>query len=396
MNMDEHAFIADASISIFGALGAITVLLNLRHITRTDAVARHFRFCLWLLIILMFARVGHWGQLGWPLSVVTNGAAAFIPLAALLISEVLLRRHSPSVLKWFCGGGAVIFMFASLLTMGTLGFWHILGLLVFQLAGLGGVAAFVWTCDRSSLSMAENQAVGRIAMSFFLILPFVVSDFLRTPHFDIPVRMGGVAVLALCWLAISFQRPGLRKTDILRGFSAILVISIVLTALLASATEIDWRASIQITAVLVAALLLLATWQASVALHIEDGHVMIMRAMAETTVTGSDAGFSLLRHATGSPDAVLVEEAELADFDIQKLSQAFGSSNFRHKEDSTNPDDISWLLSSYVATHAIRLTDEPLTLVLLNNPAFAAVDSDEAGLQAAVRMARLISAKHAS
>ena len=393
--MGDHAFLADASISVFGALGAVVVLRNLEHITPTETMARPVRFCLWVLIILMVARVGHWGQIGWVFSLVTQAAAAFIPLSGLLIAEILLRRHAPPLLKWFCGLGAVVFLIFAVLTLGRLGFWQVFGLLSFQVIGLAGIALFIVTRDRASLALAENQAIGRISLAFVFILPFVVSDFLRTPNVDIPVRLGGLAVLALCWLLINFQRSGLRRMDIFRGFSTVFGIGVVLTILMALAVPLDWRSGTQIASVLLAAFMLLTTWQASVALHIEDGRMMAMRAMTETTMTGPKAGLNLLRRATGSPDAVMVEEVELGDFDIEVLVQAFERSNIRHIGEGATSEDIRWLLASYSATHAVRLTDAPLSLVLLNHPALAASDSDSTLLAAVVRMARMISKESA-
>lgn len=393
--MVDHAFLADASISVFGALGAVIVLRNLEHIIPTQAMARPVRFCLWVLIILLVSRVGHWGELGWVFSLVTQAAAAFIPLTGLLIAEALLRRHAPPTLKGFCGLGAVVFLIFAILSLGQYGFWQVFGLLSFQVIGLTGVALFILTRDKESLALAENQAIGRISLAFVFILPFVISDFLRTPVVDIPVRLGGIAVLALCWLLINFQRSGLRAVDVIRGFIAVFGIGMVLTGLMALSVPLDWQSGMRFTAVLLAALMLLATWQASVALHIEDGPMVAMRAMADVAGAGPDAGLSLLRLATGTPDAVLLNEAELEDFDLSRLQHAFERSNICHIGGGTGSEDISWLLASYSATHAVRLTDQPQSLVLLNNPALAVSDGSGTSLAAVVRMARMISEKSA-
>ncbi|MEM9716703.1 MAG: hypothetical protein AAF826_09315 [Pseudomonadota bacterium] len=395
-----HDFIADASISVFGACGAAIVLHHLSQFTQTASVARSFRFCLWLLIILMLARVGHWGALGWPFSMATQITAALIPLAALLIAEVLLRRHAPRGLKWLCAGGAGILTLVALITLGDPGQALVVALLAFQILGLASVALFVLTRDRASLGMAENQSIDRIALSFVLILPFLVTDYLRLPLWDVPVRLGGIAVLALSWLSISFQRQGLRRTDILRGFGAVVLTGLILIGLLAAAVPIDGRAGLQGLAVLVAALMLLATWQAAVSLHIEDGHMAAMRAMAEDSGFGPEAGLALLSRATASPDAVLVTEADLADFDLASLGAGFDRKHHCRKDAANTSEEITWLLSSFGATHAIRLMDDPLTLVLLNNPGLSATGGDpggdHAGLTAVVRMARMISTGHSA
>lgn len=389
--MGLHEFIADASISVFGALGALVVLQNLPRIIASEAVASRFRFCLWVLVALLPARVGHWGELGWLFSVVTNAGAALLPLAALLIAEGLLRRHAPRWLKWYCAGGALIFAAMACMTFGALGFWQVFGLLLFQVSGLAAVTAFVLFRDRASLAPAENLAIGRIALSLLLILPFLVSDFMRTPTYDIPVRLGGVAVLALCWLSISFQRPGLGKLDILGGFTAVILVSAALTSLLALAIDLDARGAAQICAVLVAALLLLATWQASVALYIEDGQLVALRAMSSASDTGPEAGFAFLRQAAGAPDAVIVEEEKLGDLDAAALRAAFEHAPV-HKIDETT-EDVAWLLASYNATHAVMLTETPVRIAVMNTPELSTADAEGASLKAVARMAAMMSRK---
>lgn len=394
MTLPAHDFIADASISVFGACGAVIVLHHLNQITQTPALARSFRFCLWVLIILMLMRVGHWGGLGWAFSVATQATAAFVPLAALLIAEVLLRRHAPRGLKWICASGACLFTLAAFVTFGDLPLRLVLALLAFQVLGLAGVAVFVLIRDRISLGTAENHAIDRIALSFVLILPFLITDYLRAPVWDVPVRLGGLAVLSLCWLSISFQRQGLRRTDILRGFGAVVLTSLVLARLLSVALPIDWRTGVQVMTVLVAALMLLATYQAAVSLHIEDGHMAAMRAMAEESGSGPEAALALLSRATASPDAVMITTADMGDFDITTLNAGFDHKHHCRKDSGNTPEKITWLLSSYGATHAIRLIDDPLTLVVLNNPGLAATAGEDAGLTAVVRMARMISIGH--
>jgi hypothetical protein len=342
------------------------------------------------LIVLLVARVGHWANLGWLFSKTTYLMGALIPLAALLLAEVLMRRHAPAWLKMLCGGGAIVFAVLALISFEAIAYWHIFGLLLLQLVGLTGVAWFTYNRNRTSLSLAENQAISRIALSFLVILPFMLSDFMRTPTVDLPVRLGGLAVLALCWLSIGFRRSGLRKTNILWGFAGVTVVSVVLTALFATVTPVPMRAAAQLIAVLVAAIMLLAIWQVSISLHIEDGHLVAMREMAQTTDSGPQAGLTLLRRAAGAPEAVLLSESDLVDFDIAALRADFASVVLRHDTDDSNSEAVNWLFSRFGATHAVALTQTPLSLAMLNNPAIAGSDSSGSGFAAVARMAILI------
>lgn len=390
MILSSPEFVADAAVSICGAIGACIVLRSLDDIVQTAPVRRSFRFCLWVLVVLMVSRVGHWGNMGWAFSATTYAMAALIPLAALLLAEVLLRRHAPPLLKKFCGGGALIFVLLALMSFEAIEFWHVLGLLILQLVGLSGVAWFTFRRDHDSLSLAENQSISRMALSFLLILPFMLSDFMRTPMIDLPVRLGGLAVLALCWLSIGFRRSGLRKLEILRGFGGVVVISVGLTLLLTVVAPLSLRNGVQVVSVLVAAIMLLAIWQASIALHIEDGSIVAMRKMAQVTGSGPQAGLELLRSGAGAPEAVLLVESDLGDFDIPALRTEFASPNHRQLTDEGNSEIMNWLFSRFGATHAVALTQIPLTLVMLNNPAIAGADTSQSSFGAIARMAILI------
>lgn len=387
MIVSSPEFIADAAVSAFGALGAMIVLRNLSDIVHSPPVQRSFRFCLWVLIVLLITRIGHWGDFGWLFSAITLAAASLIPLAALLLAEVMLRRHAPAVLKQLCAGGGALFAVLSFIPFGPFELWYSLSLMTFQLGGLLGVAWFTLSRNRSSLSLAENNTVSRIALSFLLILPFLLSDFMRTPMIDLPVRLGGVAVLALCWLSIGSRRSGLRKRDILFGFGGVVLMSLGLTLLLSIVAPLPLRALVQITAVLVAAIMLLAIWQASISLHIEDAPMVAMRAMARASGTGPEASLTLLRRAAGAPEAVLVEETELKELDIPTLRAEFSDLQLRSKTDADNSEAIQWLFSHFGATHVVPLAQTPLTLVMLNNPVIASADPNGDTLAAVSRAA---------
>ncbi|WP_298860665.1 hypothetical protein [uncultured Sulfitobacter sp.] len=396
MILGSPEFVADAAVSICGAIGAFIVLRSLDDIVQTAPVRRSFRFCLWVLVVLMVARVGHWGNMGWAFTATTYAMAALIPLAALLLAEVLLRRHAPPWLKKLCGGGAVVFVLLGLVSFDAIEFWHVLGLLLLQLVGLTGVAWFTFSRDYDSLSLAENQSISRMALSFLLILPFMLSDFMRTPAVDLPVRLGGLAVLALCWLSIGFRRSGLKQSEILRGFGSVVVVSVGLTLLLMVVAPLSMRNGMQVVSVLVAAIMLLAIWQASIALHIEDGSIVAMREMARVTGSGPQAGLELLRRGAGAPEAVLLLESDLGDFDIPALRGEFASLNHRQQIDAGNSELMNWLFSRYGATHAVALTQDPLILVMLNNPAIAGADTSQSGFGAIARMATLITGEKQS
>ncbi|WP_051927417.1 hypothetical protein [Ruegeria halocynthiae] len=265
-------------------------------------------------------------------------------------------------------------------------FARLAGLLLFQLFGLGGVALFVLRRDRNSLSSAENRTINWISLSFLLILPFLATDFTRGTMLDLPVRLGGVAVLGLCWLSIAMNRSGLRAWDTLRGFGIVIVMTTLLSIIVSGIVPMDIRSGVQVMAIILSALMLLAIWQAAIALRIEDRQLIALREIADADGQGPQASLALLRRAAGSPDAILVEEADLADMNLNDLRANFTTTPVQQLG-ATDDEQVNWLFSRFDATHAVFLSGTPLRVVMLNSPDIVDQDSTGVALRAVQRMA---------
>lgn len=220
--------------------------------------------------------------------------------------------------------------------------------------------------------------------SFALILPFMATDFLRDDDSQIPARMGGIAVLALCWLAISLNRPGLSTGRIGAGVIGILAVVAVLSAVLAELTGMGMLAGVQTAALLTAAILLLAVWQAALGLSIEDTQGAVLREMARST---DPAG--LIQSGSGAPDALVLEEPDLEDCDIEALQTLFSDDPVRTRT-KAGDEQLDWLFTRFEATHLVCLSTRPLRLVALANPALAGAEGDASALRALQRMAALL------
>lgn len=386
---DSSAYLADLWVSLCALLGAMTVLVRLQDLVQRPEIARRFRFCLWLLVVLMLARIGHWGGMGWAFSAITSICAALVPLAALVLSEGLLRRHAPKMLKQFCAWGAVLLGLVGLFQFSSLEAFRLACLLLFQLLGIGGVAVFVLMRDKDSLSPAENRYINWISLSFLLILPLLATDFMPGTKLDIPVRLGGIAVLGLCWLSIGVNRSGLSPRHTLRGFGIVFVMAVLLTLTFSGIAPVDMRSGLQMMVILLASLMLLAIWQAAIALLIEDRQLIALREIANADGQGPQASLTLLRRAAGSADAILVDEADLADMDLDGLRTSFAETPVQVLG-ATDDEQVNWLFSRFEATHAVFLSGAPLRLVMLNTPEIAALDSTGAALRAVQRMASIM------
>ncbi|MEM9585217.1 MAG: hypothetical protein AAGA08_19075 [Pseudomonadota bacterium] len=379
--------IADAWVSICGAFGALTVLLRLADLTAAPALARRFQTCLLVIIVLLTFRVGHWADLGWLFTKITYAAAALLPLTALLLAEGMMRLHAPKVAKQYCGWGAVIFAVLALLPTGWMEFVNVLGLLLFQLTGLGLVAMIVVGRDKTLLSNVENQGLNRMILSFLLILPFLATDFLSPVVPAIPVRLGGIAVLGLCLLTININRTSLSQSRIISSMAALCVVSMLLTTAVATLSGTDRFATVQIGVVVLSTIMLLATWQAARALVAEDRYMIMLREIADAKGSGEDAAIGIIQRGAGVSNTLALRETDLVDFDIIALRHLFLQMPVRTVATDEKDEQLAWFFKKYEATHAVCIAPKPLTVIALNNPSLMASDGNGYGLAALQRIA---------
>ena len=375
--MDMSAFIADAWVSLCAAMGALIVLTRLDDLMPAPAIARRFRICLWLIVCLMLARIGHWGGAGYLFTTATYLTSAFIPLCGLLIAEGLMRVHAPLHLKTLCAGGGLVFAVSAFFQFEATLFWQLTGLLCFQLCAFVSVAVFVLRRDMASLSASDNQAIDRIVLSLALILPFLASDYLRTSVIDIPVRLGGISVLAVCWLSINLNRVSLRKRDIASGFVTIAAVAMLLTFVIGLLIPFSTRTGFQVGGVILAAIMVLAIRQASVALLIEDSNGLVLRALSTAKGQGPQDALAFIRRATDTSGVVVLDDNSLQDFETSDLQQLFNKNPVRSADTASTSEQLDWLFARFDATHALSLTIDPLRIAVLKMSATSTL-SDEA------------------
>ncbi|MEL6522022.1 MAG: hypothetical protein AAFQ66_13725 [Pseudomonadota bacterium] len=386
MTPGDAAFVADAWVSLCAALAAWVVLLKSGSLTQSTGLASRLRFCLRLVLIFMAVRIGHWGGWGWLFSAVTNAAAALLPLSALLLAEGMLRRHASSGLKKLCAWGSIGLVIWGLLQIPGLEPFRIGAMLAFQLVSLSWIAIFAMRRDRARLADEENQSIDRMTLAFALILPFLATDYLRDGPIDLPVRMGGLAVLAVCWIAIGANRSGLSTFDMVRNFLVLVATCAILAWVISNFAVFDPRAAVQAFAVLVATVMLLAVWQAALALSMEDPKLIALRHIADASGDGEDAALAFVKRAAGAPDSVLVDEGDLNEVNIAAMRNLFEKQP-AIAEGPEMDEQISWLLSRYGASHALALSTNPLRLALLDGPAIVRADHTNTGLRAIQRVA---------
>ena len=393
------SLIADSFVSL-AALGGLLILIGAIHdFDATSPLTRRFLFGLRVLSLLMASRVLSWWTGLFVFEAATVMAAGLVPLATIILAEGLLRRHAPKLTKWIAAGGAASFIVLALLPATFAEPWRSVMLFAYQFVSFTLAAHMAVTRDRASLSKAENQAVDRVALSLLLILPLFVTDF-RSPYIDMPVRLGGVAVLFLCWLLISLGQRTVSHRDTLASF--VILLSVALVGALAIGIEngLGTAALVRTATVVVCASLLGVIWKDSITLRAEQRRQSLIRHLAEDRI---DDPLGFLRELQNHPlveGALQLGEPELVDFDLPALKTLFLERPLLRAAQiqdlpETDSEQLAWLLEKYEATHVMLASIHPFRLVALNMPSISATPGAETELKVVQRMAFLISQRSA-
>jgi len=258
-------------------------------------------------------------------------AAALIPLAVLIMTEGLLRGHAPSWIKAGVGVGTVMFVVVAFVPTALADPVRMYSMLSFQMAGLLVAGWLVLRRGKASLSAQENRTVERLGLSLILLIPLAAADFLMN-QLGLQIQISALAVLFLCWLAISLGREEARHGSALGGFVAVVLAAGAASALLAVIAAMDTDAVIVMVAVMAAALLLAVIVNDARALRGEEESLSLLRHLAD----GADDPLLFLRGMQAHPlveGAALIEADTLADLDQAVLSRILAANPVLRRTD---------------------------------------------------------------
>ena len=385
--------------NLFLALAAVAGLLILQSVitSRDPWAPLNRRFLLGLRVMMMLFA-------GRALFVMTDIqffrffillGATLIPLSVILLAEGLLRRHAPLWAKVWVGAGTIIFAILSFWWSDSIDPPRLWGLLGFQLSGFFIGAWLVLTRDKTSLSVAENQTVERLALSLFLLIPLAAADFLMI-FLGLPAQISPLGVLFLCWLAVSLGRAQAQHRAPLVSFLAVVLGAGLSGTVVASMAGMDKDATILTLAVILAAVMVAVLFIEAQTLRSDEQSQTLLRHLAEDR---SRDALGFLRGLQAHPlveGAVLIDANQLRDLDAHVLSHIFRVAPVLRRadppfKDGEEGDHITHLFRLFDASHILLADDAPLTLVALSMPSLATAPRAELELAAVQRVARLMS-----
>ncbi|SEW18328.1 hypothetical protein SAMN04488515_1456 [Cognatiyoonia koreensis] len=398
--ISSASILAHLFLSLAAVVGLALLHSSLRSQSPDDPLTRRFVFGVRVTMAIFIGRalvVLTGGQFGIAL---VSVAAAFVPLAVLLLTEGLLRRHAPGWLKAFGGIGAGVFTILGLIpAMWASGLYNI-ALVGFQVIGLALCGWMVWQRDRASLSNSENQTATRLALSLFLLVPMIAADYAMV-FLRMPVQISALGVLVLCWLAVGLGQATSGMRGVLLGFAILTGVSLGTGAFIGWMMAGSREAIILGAAVTMAAVFVVAIYFDARQQRTAGQSLSLLRHMAEGPQDSALTFLTGLRDHPAVEGALVIGGRELADLDSDTLDRVFSLAPVLRRtdppmDDPVLVDHVEALFTRYQASHILQVSAKPRRLIALAMPPLGVSMQTEFELQAVQRMAALIAAKEAA
>lgn len=225
----------------------------------------------------------------------------------------------------------------------------------------------------------------------------MITDY-RPGLVDMPVRLGRIAILFLCWLTIGLGRVGLGHRDTIAAFAVIALSSVFAGLALGGIDHIGWRGSVQAVVIVLSASLLAVIYNDSVSLSAEKRRESLLKHVAEGDLTDSARFLRGLQNHILVEGALILTTGELGDFDLKVLSAALNQAPVRsmpdvHPEsplDQDTREQLMWLFEKYEATHVLLADKRPIDPCAAQDACVSRVCGGGDGMRAVQRMAILI------
>lgn len=376
----------------FGAIGALAVALVLWRRARRSTVQNVLLLVFGLsgLFYAFRALVRATGfEVFGALSLVL---ACALPLSALLLAEILLRRHAPLWIKITIGGGTLLGIFAALLAGS--GIDKAFSLAIYVPCALLLVLGLIVFRRRDSLSPMENTTLNSYGRALLATGLLAVTDF----GIGSPFGLSALGMLGLAYAAAAGANAPKGWLDTIKELSLALATALILSGALLWLHRPDtWLDAASVLVVTLAALLAL-----SVLLRLRSGGNDQQRRLFDQAL--ANARTDTLPHfindasrVTPLEGLILIQGDDLKDYDPALLPQAFEGRAVMHlsslwgaHERADAREQLRDLLLRHNSTHAILIGDHPLQIGLVALGGSAMLDEDERAMALFQKMAALI------
>jgi hypothetical protein len=395
--------VADIWVSLAAAAGLWLFHRTLLQAGQRGDDVRSFLFGVRVLGVLVLARTIHWATGSYLAGAVTLLAAALVPLAALLLTENLRKQHAPRPLKWAVLAVALVFGLAAFVPLGPGAHaWRMPALLIAQTGCFVAIGWFALTRRGAGQGTYPRQrATEWLAVAVAVALPLLATDYRIGPWADIPVRMGGLAILVLCWLGAALPRAHSGQREALVSLGLFAATASVAGAAIASTSSMDLEGWVR-TGVLALAIGMVA----AIAIELRRARTEAARqGLVDGLTDGDLANTNAFLHALNGRAAAmggkLWRGEDLHALDKGALQAAFVRDRLRTPTDTPAGTEVNWaeehlsfLRTASGATHLALVGTNPAAVLAMSPPDPLSTTTLERDLRAALRIATLLEKTH--
>jgi len=383
------AVIADSIVNLCGAIGLGVAMVALYRRDSRSPLTRRLLAMLGVVAVLFLSRGVAWWSGSALLDRLSLIPAALVPLGAVLITEGMLRRHAPAVIKLLAVVGAIVFGLggAAGLEQFSVAFYSIL-LSLFQIAGFASCAWLMAMRERGTLLASENRGIGRLAVGALVLIPFVVTDF-RVLLPDFPVRLGALGAL-LVVTAVLIAGGGAETRRQATVMTLLRLSSSALLGMAAACVSPDVNAAqiVRFSAIAIAGVLTIGLMTDTLRAYFESQVPGVLNAVAASPARTRDQLIAELSRHSIFESARRFRAPDLAAYDPRLLSDFLSTRRVLRRAEApwgaAAPDPaverLSSLMAANNATHMIVLSHDPVDLILLAVPVISADPATETAL----------------
>jgi hypothetical protein len=380
--------IADSIVNLCGAIGLGVAMVMLHRRDPRSPLTKRLLIALGVITVLFFVRGAAW----WTGSVLLDRLsvipAALVPLGALIVTEGILRRHAPRVLKMAIVLGGIGLGLGGALGLERFTTPFSVLLALFQLAGLAACGWLLAFRDRTTLMASENRSIGRLAVGAILVIPFVLTDFqVLAP--DVPVRLGALgALLVVTAVLIADGGAETRRQAVLMTALRLLSSALLGAAAACVSSDVDAAQIMRFAAIAMSGVLTIGLMVDALRAHFESQVPGVLNSVAASPARTRDALISELERHPIFESARRCRESDLVAYDPPLLRDFLSQRKVLRRTEapwglaSTDPavERAVSLMAAHSATHLIILNHDPVDLIVLAVPVISADPATETAL----------------
>jgi hypothetical protein len=298
----------------------------------------------------------------------------FFPLATVLFSEALLRKHVPLPLKILLCFSTIALAPFAFLEVKTAAFYACL--VTYQAVVMIWLAYLTITRDKKSLSEAENRLINGVSIACAVAIPLLMSDYRSVFgwHF---MRLGALGGLVFCLSTIKFSEKA-SKLEVGREFVHILLTDLLGTLLFCLIwSDFDYFGVAYATFMTMHLLILILKELSLLKVSkMQDWIFALTEAIEKGQVRTVTDLHQWLSRQLGSTSLVFLNEDSMAEFDVQVIREFIANKSelslteLRSQLSLPAAQQLIYALESHQmnGVHVVGLN--PLLLIFTNTPSF--------------------------